>query len=144
MNTNLINITCPSPDIHKQPWYPLERATIQTIGIGGARKQLSKIQFLGRGYGKKSRINRFSLFPMEIQFEIAPYLPIVDFLALRSAILAMAPIFWHQSIWKECFRINGDRVSLACLLVASKSRLSKNWRSIYRCTERIDQQDLLL
>ncbi|KAJ5970285.1 uncharacterized protein N7479_000203 [Penicillium vulpinum] len=88
----------------------------------------------------------FGLLAMEIRLEIAGYLPTADFLKLRHVSRAMATLFELQSFWKTRFRVNGDRGFLACLVEAAQSRKSKNknWRSIYRCTARIDQPYLHL
>lgn len=81
---------------------------------------------------------------MEIRLEIAGYLSTVDFLSLRFASRAMALLFELQSFWKTRFRVNGDRGFLACLVDTPQRCKRKNWRSMYRCTAKIDQPYLYL
>lgn len=79
---------------------------------------------------------------MEMRLEIASYLSTIDFFSLRLASRAMAPVFDMQVFWKTRFRTNGDRGFLASLVDGSRGRKKKNWRSVYRCSARIEHQYL--
>ncbi|CAG8020953.1 unnamed protein product [Penicillium nalgiovense] len=139
LKTNLLYIgwDTGAGGIGEEPWYPLQRPIIR--GIGDATKQLSRIQRLEIGHSNKpTSVDCFSLLPMEIRLEIASYLSTADFFGLRSVSRAMAVVFSLQSFWKTRFRINSDRGFLACLTDIPRSR-QWNWRSIYRCTARIDR-----
>ncbi|KGO38694.1 hypothetical protein PEX1_081440 [Penicillium expansum] len=131
-------------EINEGPWYPLQRPVIK--GIGDASKELSKTKGFKKGFSNKTtfRTDCFGLLAMEIRLEIAGYLSTVDFLSLRFASRTMAVLFELQSFWKTRFRVNGDRGFLACLADTPQNRKSKSWRSIYRCTAKIEQQYLYL
>ncbi|KAJ5488330.1 hypothetical protein N7453_011784 [Penicillium expansum] len=131
-------------EINEGLWYPLQRPVIK--GIGDASKELSKTKGFKKGFSNKTtfRTDCFGLLAMEIRLEIAGYLSTVDFLSLRFASRTMAVLFELQSFWKTRFRVNGDRGFLACLADTPQNRKSKSWRSIYRCTAKIEQQYLYL
>jgi hypothetical protein len=112
-------------EYHQGPWY-LKRPVIR--GIADATKALLKIQ--GRPTSASSNVSIgadcFSLLAMEIRLGIADYLSTVDFLRLRSASRAMAPVFELQSFWKTRFRINSDRGFLSCLAEGPLDHKRKN------------------
>jgi hypothetical protein len=117
--------------------HPLLRPVIR--GIGDATKKFSKIQRWNKIPSSNTILGAdcFGLFPIEIRLEIAAYLSTADFLVLRLASRAMAPVFSLQSFWRTRFRINGDRGYL--IRLSDEPHKRNNWRTMSRCTTRIEK-----
>lgn len=107
---------------------------------------------------KKSKENRylalntdsFRQLPLEIRTEIATNLSTSEFLTLRLSSRSMGEVFGDQIFWKSRFIPSGDRGFLTSLLEVSsirnenennQGRYDRDWRSIYRCTAKIDRKD---
>jgi hypothetical protein len=135
-------------DLARQSWgwrmryrfHPSKRPVIK--GLRDAAKQFPKVPNTANRSGSKSSVvlypDCFDNLPVEIRLQIATYLPTVDFLSLRQSSRAMVVVFEFQSFWKSRFSVNGDRGFLNCLVTDPKKYESRDWRLIYRCTEKID------